>query len=467
MAGEEQAEFMAAFIGAVQNMKIQSLPSTKLSKFGGNPRKLGDPLLREWLVECEAYCRQMGLEGDAKAAALLDHLVGEAREEALCSPKADLSDYEKLISVLKKRFGPLETVNSLHNEFHQRVRSDGETLSEFTRDLIRIYSRMMEAAKPDERQALEQLKETSLKQQLKMGCNNDGVRVGVAQLEMLRPKITFNELRDEILTLYPDVRDASTTSKRARARDVNSASATISNSVSEPTIQDLIRRQDSFEREIRTFMTTLQGGINTGGRGQGASFRCYGCNQWGHRVRDCPQRQKSMYQGRYQSKNNVYQSPNPNNNISSAYPRPANSNVNVVNRPLNSQLSPSYGYHWSQSYQAGMNNSPLQSQSNGSQTSQIQYAMSAQLPSFNTSAIWDGPPESMLIASQSPWEKTDSRAKDTAWDQSSSCNTERSTDRLHESHGDAPAGANGPSVMAKPNIALGWIPGTGEMPSNS
>ena len=102
MAGEEQAEFMAAFIGAVQNMKIQSLPSTKLSKFGGNPRKLVDPLLREWLVECEAYCRQMGLEGDAKAAALLDHLVGEAREEALCFPKADLSDYEKLISVLEK-----------------------------------------------------------------------------------------------------------------------------------------------------------------------------------------------------------------------------------------------------------------------------------------------------------------------------------------------------------------------------
>ena len=93
--------------------------------------------------------------------------------------------------------------------------------------------------------------------------------------------------------------------------------------------------------------------------------------------------------------------------------------------------------------------------------------MSAQLPSFNTSAIWDGPPESMLISSQPPWEKTDSKVKDTAWDQSSSCNTERPTDGLHESNGDAPASANGPSVTAKPNIALGWIPGTGEMPSNS
>ena len=61
---------------------------------------------------------------------LLDYLGGCAKEEALCYPDEVRRDFGALVSLLRRVFGPWETVTSLYAELYSRMQSVGETLAE-------------------------------------------------------------------------------------------------------------------------------------------------------------------------------------------------------------------------------------------------------------------------------------------------------------------------------------------------
>ena len=90
-----------------------------------------------------------------RAVVLVDYLGGCAKEEVLCHPCEVRRDFGALVYLLRRVFGPRETVTSLYAEFYSRVQSVGETLAEFSRALIRLHQRI-ESAAPTvaERQAL-------------------------------------------------------------------------------------------------------------------------------------------------------------------------------------------------------------------------------------------------------------------------------------------------------------------------
>ena len=188
-----------ALAQALGGLKIGPTPSVKLSKFYGYPQKAGDLTVKEWLDEVEVYTRQMGHTDAAKATALIDHLGGAAKEEVLCASEAVKGDYVELTSLLRKRFGPAETLHSL------RVKQDGESLADYSRALMRLYSRMEKSApKPEDLQALERLRDISLKGQFRKGVNNDSVSRDIERIEIREPDKTFPELREEVLRLYQD-----------------------------------------------------------------------------------------------------------------------------------------------------------------------------------------------------------------------------------------------------------------------
>ena len=133
--------------------------------------------------------RQCGVPAGERAVVLVDYLGGCAKEEVLCHPCEVRRDFGALVSLLRRVFGPRETVTSLCTEFYSRVQSVGETLAEFSRALIRLHQRI-ESAAPTvaERQALAVLgdrADRALKHQFVVGVRDEWMRHELRRL-MLR-----------------------------------------------------------------------------------------------------------------------------------------------------------------------------------------------------------------------------------------------------------------------------------------
>ena len=69
----------------------------------------------------------------------------------MCAPG---SNYEAVVKLLKRRFGPAETLQTLSRSFNERIRHDTESLSDYSRMFMRLYGRMEKAAKSNDKQAI-------------------------------------------------------------------------------------------------------------------------------------------------------------------------------------------------------------------------------------------------------------------------------------------------------------------------
>ena len=124
---EANAALVANLVQALQGVRPAPAPTT-LQRFLGHPESPGDPTIDEWLFDLEAFVRQCGVpEGKRACLVLIAHLGGRARNEALCQPEEVRRDFGALVSALRRRFGPWETVGSLRAEFYARMQSEGET----------------------------------------------------------------------------------------------------------------------------------------------------------------------------------------------------------------------------------------------------------------------------------------------------------------------------------------------------
>ena len=170
------AALLASLVQALQG--VRPAPThTPLQRFLGHPESPGDPTVDEWLADFDVFVRQCGVPEGERAVVLVDYLGGCAKEEVLCHPEEVRRDIGALVSLLRRVFGPWETVMSLQAEFYARMQSVGETLAEYSRALIRLHQRI-EGAAPTvtERQALAVLGDGALKHQFVVGVRKDWVR---------------------------------------------------------------------------------------------------------------------------------------------------------------------------------------------------------------------------------------------------------------------------------------------------
>ena len=64
----------------------------------------------------------------------------------ICHPDEVRRDFGATVSLLRGVFGSRETVASLQAEFYSRMQSEGTTLVEYSRALIRLHQRIEGAA---------------------------------------------------------------------------------------------------------------------------------------------------------------------------------------------------------------------------------------------------------------------------------------------------------------------------------
>ena len=72
MIAQSNAALAATLAGALQGLRSPHIPSLKLSRFMGRPKRSGDPTVAEWLQEFDVYARQTGVKDVDLAVALLE-----------------------------------------------------------------------------------------------------------------------------------------------------------------------------------------------------------------------------------------------------------------------------------------------------------------------------------------------------------------------------------------------------------
>ena len=164
MIAQSNAALVATLAEALQGMRASLVPSLKLSIFEGYPKRVGDPTVAEWIHEFDMYARQTGGKDADRPVALLYHLGGCVREEVVCQPERVLQDGKALVALLLRRFGPPETVHSLGTAFRARMQLESESLSDYSRVLMQLQNRMVQAAASEaESAALVLLRDDALK----------------------------------------------------------------------------------------------------------------------------------------------------------------------------------------------------------------------------------------------------------------------------------------------------------------
>ena len=124
------------------------------------------------------------------------------------SPGGGSPGHRALVSLLRRVFGPWETVTSLQAEFYARMQSVGETLAEYSRALIRLHQRIEGAASTvTERQALAVLGDGALKHQFVVGVRKDWVRRELRRLMWRLADKPFIVVRGEALCLLCEEED--------------------------------------------------------------------------------------------------------------------------------------------------------------------------------------------------------------------------------------------------------------------
>ena len=190
---------------------------------------------------------------------LVDYLGGCAKEEVLCHPDEVRRDFGALVSLLRRMFGPLETVTSLYAEFYSRTQSEGETLAEYSRALIRLHQRI-EGAAPTmaERQALAVLGDGSLKHQFVVGVRDGWVRHELRWLVLRSPDTPFIVVREEALCLLCE-EEASVVAMRQVEKAAPALSGPVGGSVSNGSVGDV-----SVDMELCCVDTVLSSAVSGG-----------------------------------------------------------------------------------------------------------------------------------------------------------------------------------------------------------
>ena len=148
---------------------------------------------------------------------LIDHLSGAAKEEILCAPAEERNTYAKIVSLLRSRFGPLESVSTLTSALYARVQLDGESLADFSRALMRLHDRMEQASAGPERAALRLLRDGVLKEQFVKGTKEVSVRRELRRILVEKPDLAFFNFREHALALFPEADDISARRNKVRS----------------------------------------------------------------------------------------------------------------------------------------------------------------------------------------------------------------------------------------------------------
>ena len=191
---------------------------------------------------------------------LIDYIGGDAKDEVLCRPDEVRRDFGALVSLLRRMFGPLQTVTSLYAEFYSRMQSEGETLAEYSRALIRLHQRI-EGAAPTmaERHALAVLGDGALKHQFVVGVREEWMQHELRRLVLRLANRPFIVVREEALCLMCEEESRVVEMRPVEEKAAPALSGPVGGSVLNVSVGDV-----SVDMELSGVDTVVSGAVGGG-----------------------------------------------------------------------------------------------------------------------------------------------------------------------------------------------------------
>ena len=197
---------------ALHKFRCPVCSTLELRKFRDRPTKPGELTLSEWMEEVDNYCDYFQIPNARKVSVITSHLEGQALNEVRCHEGAK-KNLEKLINILERYFGSIETLQSLQQLFYNRTQLEHESLAEFSRELIQLYDRSVEKASNKESEAFQVLRNQALIGQFVAGARNSGIRLELKRIQLNAPNQTFEDMREAALQLLSEFEAGNNTTR--------------------------------------------------------------------------------------------------------------------------------------------------------------------------------------------------------------------------------------------------------------
>ncbi len=108
----------------------------KLQKLGGRSIKDSDPLVSEWIEDAGEHLSTIN-DDRIKVEFLLEHLTGAAKDEIRVRPTIEKDFADKILALLENIYDKGETISQLQQKFFQRNQLRGESLEEYSLNLMK------------------------------------------------------------------------------------------------------------------------------------------------------------------------------------------------------------------------------------------------------------------------------------------------------------------------------------------
>lgn len=307
--------------------KKANTPIPRPEKFSGanaTPKSV-----RDFLESIDTYCEDKDFdleEDDEECTQILRRfLKGDAKDEireCLQNPKAT---YDEIKDQLRTAFGAIEDVVDLQSQLYSRVQAPGESLAQYSRNLSTLSNRILRVQKlkaPSTYAALVTSQDETLISRFCDGIRDPGVKQDCLRIQRqhrldvskAQKKLSFKAFRDEVLELYgkTDVNFASVYVNQMGVGVLSNRPSDVTQTqyVTRDEMLDMSQKmQDSITKQMQQLFKQphpTPSENHSGSSYSRSEFRgnCFGCGQYGHTRRECPnsrgsgRNQRNQYQGR-------------------------------------------------------------------------------------------------------------------------------------------------------------------------
>lgn len=233
----------------------QQMP--QITKFAGED--LDNEPFEDWLTQFEMIAGLCKWVGQAKLVHLTTRLRGPAFAFYRSCSAAQKSNYQLLVSELKKRFTPVHIQAVQTSRFHERRQKSGETVDDYAQELRKLFRKAYPTTARGS-QETEQMGQTVLSSQFVAGLLPD-IKSKVAgvegDLEKLLTKARFEE---------------------AKLRELAEARKTLT-----------VKPKANSEPSPSAANPAPSGGTPTN-----KNVQCHACGAWGHKAFQCPKRDRGL-----------------------------------------------------------------------------------------------------------------------------------------------------------------------------
>lgn len=234
----------------------------------------GKVSLEAYMAQFEMLASASGWNSGQKAVELATSLRGNAVELLGQMAAHERSDYETLVAALERRYGTQHQTDLYRTKFRTRMRKKGESLQDMAQDLEHLAHRAYPTASTE-------MKATLLKDQFVDGLHDPHLKLHIKQASTK----TLQEALARALEYEAIVNP-----------DTGAAGAPVTPPSSVRAHQGHLEERPG-ERVAKKKSTPTRA-VEKKPQQDGRVWRCFGCLEFGHRVRECPRKKSPTATGK-------------------------------------------------------------------------------------------------------------------------------------------------------------------------